>query len=102
MSHTWSTPKEIAKLSRKTIGKELALKVADYLESGGTIINNHRDYCGHGLRYEDGKFTLLQCDDYTLYLKTNPKDILEVWKSKKEFVDFFFKTIGLFYERSRF
>ncbi len=34
-------------------GKELAKKVADYLEKGGAIGNVHRDYCGMGLIAQD-------------------------------------------------
>ena len=93
MSSSKSTA--VAKLSRKRIGKELASNVADYIVSGRTIVNNHRDYCGHGLLYQGGKFYLLECDDYTLYMDVNSDQVLKSWTSKKEFVDFLFNYVIL-------
>jgi hypothetical protein len=73
---------EIGKLDRDTFGKELMISVADKLEKGFVMQYTHRDYCGHGLRFNNNKFELFVHDDYNIIIKME-------WPSRDDFIDFF-------------
>jgi hypothetical protein len=44
-------------------GTELATKVADFLGEGGEIRHAHRDYCGTGLCFAEGRFVYDEVED---------------------------------------
>jgi hypothetical protein len=50
---------------RVRYGTDLATRVADYLMSGGAIAEAHREYCGTGLCYHDGRFIYDEVEDAT-------------------------------------
>jgi hypothetical protein len=59
----WSAPREIARLSRRPIGRKLAEAVARRLQAGGAIFEGHKEYCGHGLFWTKGRFLLTEVLD---------------------------------------
>jgi hypothetical protein len=83
-TYPWSNPKEIEKLSREPVGYDLAIAIAQRLYNGRRVLNNHRDYCGHGLDFLDGKYRLLDVQDGTIELSK----VLYEWKDEEEFVSF--------------
>jgi hypothetical protein len=81
----WSPAPQIAALSRRPFGKKLARKVAARLSTKrGGLYNSHRDYCGHGLIYVDGKFILLRVFDGW----PERKDYLASWNNEEKFIEF--------------
>lgn len=50
-------------MSAATVGSDLADRVAQVLEAGKVLAHQHRDYCGMGLRYADGKFIYGEVND---------------------------------------
>ncbi|WP_226467616.1 hypothetical protein [Luteimonas panaciterrae] len=49
--------------SDAAVGAELATKEAQLLEAGEMLAYRHRDYCGMGLRYAEGRFICGEVDD---------------------------------------
>src|SRR4030095_5622855 len=74
---------EIANLSRRPYGTSVARQVALALKEGRELRDQHRDYCGHGFVFRDGRFQLVEFGDgYAIH-----KPIAE-WATEKEFVAF--------------
>ena len=82
--HDWSKTEVIEALDKTDIGLELADVTAERLKLGKGLFNNHRDYCGHGLDYINGKYTLLEIHD------GNPdwSEVIAEWETKTDFVNF--------------
>lgn len=81
----WSEQSEILSLSKKPIGQELAQRVADKLTSSSRrqyIANRHRDYCGHGLVFQDDTIRLVEVHDGSVSDAT----IIKQWSSSEVFV----------------
>ena len=82
-TYLWSTPEKIAELDRASFGRELAEAVAARLLAGHDLYSSHRDYCGHGLVYRDGRIQLLVVHDgWPEY-----GDVVATWESEEEFVE---------------
>ncbi|WP_412067804.1 hypothetical protein [Rubrivirga sp. IMCC43871] len=76
----WSTPEVIEALDQTPIGRDLAERVADRLASGARMLNQHRDYCGHGLVLRAGRIELVENHDGRL------GEVLS-WPDRASFVD---------------
>lgn len=61
------------------VGTSLAKEVASKLENGAILAYTHRDYCGIGLRYADGKYVCGEVFDGTL---PSPEEF-EAWPDKE-------------------
>ncbi|EFC46575.1 predicted protein [Naegleria gruberi] len=83
--HAWCSDERIAQLSNVEYGSEFALKVAKALVSGKNIVNNHRDYCGLALFYENSEYVLAYCNDGCDF------DPIEKFASEEAFVEFLAK-----------
>lgn len=86
----WSEAGTIKNLDRSVIGRELAAAVAEQLlkHNGKTgIWFSHRDYCGHGLIFQDRQFRLVVVHDG--YATEEP--VLKEWKDAVAFVDWLSK-----------
>lgn len=81
----WSTPERISGLSRAPFTRELAAQVAARLKQGHSLCNCHRDYCGHGLTFHNGRFLLLEVCDGVPEPETN--DVIADW-DEEGFIDF--------------
>ena len=79
-----SNSQAINNLSKNPIGVTLASAVANRLKNNRNIINAHRDYCGHGLDFKDGKFRLLSVHDGLI----EHSDVVHEWDSEKGFIEF--------------
>jgi hypothetical protein len=44
-------------------GTDLAARIADYLQAGGAIAEVHREYCGTGLCFQQGRFLYDEVED---------------------------------------
>ncbi len=82
--HDWSKPEIIEKLDKTIIGLELAETVAKRLKSGKGLFSSHRDYCGHGLDYINGKYRLLEVHDG----EPEWSEIVAEWETINDFVNF--------------
>jgi len=71
-------------LSHQVFGQELLEKVADLLVQGCTVMEYHRDYCGHGLLYAENKFVLAE-----IYDGGPQEPFLAQWPDRQAFVAFF-------------
>ncbi|MBC9797221.1 hypothetical protein [Sinomicrobium weinanense] len=82
-------------LNQETYGLELARKVAGklkqhptrlnengYYVGGGGLYHSHRDYCGIGLYFFEGKFTLGEVND-----AMGPCPVLITFDEEEEFVE---------------
>lgn len=92
----------IQKVSRKPFGTALAKRLAAALEKAArsrhpekrALINNHRDYCGHGLAYVREQFFLLEIHDGVWELldvekgKPSSKPPIASWDSAESFCRF--------------
>ena len=92
MENSWSDQDKIDRLEKGLFGEELMTKVAQQLVkqsdvpySKVTLLQSHREYCGHGLVYEHGEYKLCAIYDGT------PRDLIKSWKNEKSFVDFWEK-----------
>lgn len=72
-------------LDQETYGRELAGKVAKKLKQG-PLYHAHRDYCGIGLYFFEGKFTLGE-----VYDGMGPHPVLIAFESQEEFVEWLAK-----------
>lgn len=80
----------VANLSQEPFGKELAHQVGNILALIGEnsdkymkFYNQHKEYCGHGLIYQDHAFHLVEVAD------GSPYQTLATWNSLNDFVTFF-------------
>lgn len=81
--HVWSAPERIAALSKEPFGIALMQRVAERLQnSGKSMCYCHREYCGHGLFFEDGKFQLAEVQD------GDPRHTLSSWETVFSFIAF--------------
>lgn len=82
----WSDPETLAGLSRRKVGRDLARRVvARLVERDGRygVYNTHRDYCGHGLVFQAGRFRLVEVHDgYARDGRT-----LMSWDDQDSFID---------------
>eukprot|EP00455_Lapot_gusevi_P008072 TRINITY_DN13488_c0_g1_i2.p1 TRINITY_DN13488_c0_g1~~TRINITY_DN13488_c0_g1_i2.p1 ORF type:complete len:152 (+),score=28.29 TRINITY_DN13488_c0_g1_i2:61-456(+) len=63
------------------VGDQLATRVAEKIKRVGTWVQaNHRDYCGHGLVYSNGEFSLVEVSD------GYPVADLFKWSTQSDFV----------------
>lgn len=84
--YIWSAPDRIAALSKEPFGKDLMQRVAERLQKGERpLCNRHREYCGHGLFFEDGKIQLVEVQD------GDPRNDILSWDTAEAFVDFWAK-----------
>ncbi len=82
-THPWSTKEQIDRLSKEPLGKEFVRAIAKRLYHKELFMGYHRDYCGHGLDYNDGEFRLVLVSDGWV------DKILHTWESEEAFVSFF-------------
>lgn len=89
-------------ISRKPFGMTLAKKLASALKKAAgsrhpekrALVNNHRDYCGHGLAYIREQFLLLEIHDGVWELldlekgKPSSKPAIASWESVDSFCHF--------------
>jgi len=81
--HPWALPE--TKLDGTQYGIELATKVAEALEKKKELVLGlHRDYCGTGLTFKDGKFSFCYVNDG--YPCDGPSDKCISFDSKSNFV----------------
>ena len=82
----WSSKQAIAGLSKEPIGAELAERVATKLvkdRGRKGLWHTHRDYCGHGLIFLDGRICLVEYDDGYAH----EGSVLKSWQTEADFVD---------------
>jgi hypothetical protein len=85
-SFPWSTNEAIATLSKGKFGRALAGAVEATLARGrAAIFHRHRDYCGHGLVYEKGRYLLVNIEDGGYAVNLPP---VASWSTKEEFISF--------------
>lgn len=83
--YPWSKPDVVEKLGKTILGREAAEKLAIKLQFRGALMPKaHKDFCGYGLVYEDGKYLLLSVQDG---LREYSSVIYE-WKTKEEFISY--------------
>jgi hypothetical protein len=88
-------PATIAALSTQPLGGDIARRLAvalieasqipDHSFEGALVANSHRDYCGHGLLHQDGKFLLAEVFDGFL----QHEKPIHTWDSINAFVECF-------------
>ncbi len=62
----WSSAETLSRLSRQEFGEDLSTLVAEKLRNDDGkrgLWNCHRDYCGHGLIYQDSQYRLVEVND---------------------------------------
>ncbi|TVZ39013.1 hypothetical protein P886_3400 [Alteromonadaceae bacterium 2753L.S.0a.02] len=84
IEHNWSEKECLDCLSHEAIGVELSRNVARKLRSGKSIYNQHRDYCGHGLTYKEGKYCFIVVHDGWL----GYSEVIASFDSEESFVSF--------------
>ena len=82
--HDWSKHEVIDSLDRNEIGEKLASKIAKRLKVGRSLINQHRDYCGHGLIYADGLYKIICVHDGLVEYS----DTVVEFQGQAEFISF--------------
>lgn len=81
MEHSWANALTKDSTTTATYGNALAAKVAKALKDKGPCVNSHRDYCGKGLAFVDGKFLYGSVNDGYL------DNVDMEWVDDKEFVE---------------
>lgn len=76
-AHPWSTPHA----DPTPYGRDLATRVAAALVSGKKIMNDHRDYCGLGLLYEDRAY------QYVIVADGAPVETRLRFDTQKDFIE---------------
>lgn len=85
-------PEELFRLERQQelaadvepFGRELAERVADGLQAGWSLGYGHRDYCGMGLHWQDGRFCYAEVWDNRL-----DEPALRSFDEREAFVEWF-------------
>jgi hypothetical protein len=80
----WAAPAEIARLSRKPIGRPLAEAVATRLQAGGSLHETDKEYCGHGLFWTRGRFVLTEVWNGDALIESR----YTLWSDREPFVAF--------------
>lgn len=77
-----------------TVGRELALQVAQNLVKGKSLVYLHPYYCGIGLLYREGAYMCLQVGDWpypsldeALILQAQGKDECKVFPDTDSFIE---------------
>jgi len=88
MKYKWSSTKNIEKLSKNTFGNKLSKKVAKKLRSilgQYDFFYSHKDYCGHGIWFNENSFELcIVSDGY-------PDKRIMKWDNENDFIMFLSK-----------
>lgn len=71
-------------LSKENFSKELIEKFAKRLKQNQGLSYSHRDFCGHGIEYSQGRYELVEIHDGDF----NAKNVILSWKTEEEFIVF--------------
>lgn len=83
--YTWSTQETLDLLDKNKLGERLVELLAKKLKKKEGLYYVHRDYCGHGLDFVDGKYRLLVVHDGY----PDSMFVLKDWASEQNFISFF-------------
>jgi hypothetical protein len=79
---------------RTTVGRDLALRVAELLKSGACLADFHPGYCGIGLLNVEGAFVHVQVGDWShptlkeaLEMEAKKESECQVFLEQSKFVD---------------
>lgn len=76
-AHPWSTPHA----DPTPYGHDLATRVAAALVRGKRVMNSHRDYCGLGLLYAEGKY------QYVIVQDGEPAEARRSFATQRDFIE---------------